>query len=219
MATSQHVNNSLEERALKGLLMDKGAGGTQVKIRNVLRKMQLVQQAMEDLVAKQKASREDAGSECIELYLATNLRSDDKELYDNVKQLPAGKLSLEHTKRPMVLEWRARRDFALKNGYGNTARIHAFNVEHEHYLAVWNCVNADTPDFYSVLAGYDILRVTLNNALKSLRKTALDLSGVIADTHYPEHVQRSAGKISERIFNTLPAHKELASTLIQLYGN
>jgi hypothetical protein len=218
MRTSQSVNNNIDVHPLKGLLMGKGAGSAQLKIRNVLRKMQLVQQAMEDLVDKQKASREAVGSECIELYLATNLRSDDTELYESVRHLPAAKLTYEHTKRPMALEWRARRSFAVAQGYTNTARIHAFNVEHDHYLAVYEFVNRETPDFYPVLAGYDILRVTLNNALKSLRKTAMDLSGVVADTHYPDNVQRMAGKISERIFNTLPAHQELAITLSQLYG-
>ncbi len=219
MASSQHVNNLVAADALKGLLMGKGAAGLSDKIRTVLRKMQLVQNAMKDLETQQRLSRETAGSECIELYLATNLRTKILNIeIDNVKQLPASELSFEHTKRPMVLEWRARRDFAVAHGYGNTARIHAFNPQHDHYSTVREYVNKQTPEYYEVLAGYDVVRVTLNNSVKSLRKTILDLNLVNEESRYPDDVAKEADKLSRRLFRALPDSQELTDVLNQLYS-
>ncbi|QEY15991.1 hypothetical protein D0C16_08385 [Cellvibrio sp. KY-GH-1] len=219
MASSQHVNTQSADRPLKGLLMGKGAAGLSDKIRTVLRKMQLVQQAMKDLETQQRLSRETAGSECIELYLATNLRTqllnDD---IDTVKHLSAAELSFEHTKRPMALEWRARREFALAYGYGNTARIHAFNPQHDHYCTVREYVSKQSPEYYEVLAGYDVVRVTLNNSVKSLRKTILDLNSVSEESRYPDDVAKEAEKLSRRLFKTLPGFQELTDVLNQLYA-
>lgn len=219
MASSQHVNIQSTDHPLKGLLMGKGEAGLSDKIRTVLRKMQVVQQAMKELETQQRLSRETAGSECIELYLATNLRTSIlHDSLDSVKQLTASELSFEHTKRPMVLEWRARRDFALAYGYGNTARIHAFNPTHAHYSTVREYVNKHTPDFYEVLAGYDVVRVTLNNSVKSLRKTILDLSMVSEESRYPDDVAKEAEKLSRRLFKALPQCQELTDVLNQLYS-
>lgn len=218
MGTHQMVNTEIAERSLKGLLMDKGAQGYEEKIHNVLRKMLMVQDAMEKLMMQQRASREAAGSECIELYLATSLRvSKGEEAAAGIRELPVSRLSYEHTKRPMVLEWRARREFALRHGHANTARISAFNPSHEHYRQVRNFVDRQTPQYYEVLAGYDVVRVTLNNTLKSLRKTILDLNNLVDETAYPDDVSKDAEKMSKRIFRQLPNSDELSTIFTQLY--
>lgn len=217
MTDSHFVNNDLVARPLKGLLMDKGGMGNELKIHNVLRKMQLIQEAMERLVSQQRASREAAQSECIELYLATNLRS-QSQLQDDfaiLKNLPTSNISYEHTRRPIGIEWRARRDFTLAYQYPNTARINAFNPNHKHYIHVREYVEKRTPSYYEVLAGYDAVRVTLNNSLKSLRKTILDLSN--DETRYPVDVVNHADKLSRRIFKQLPNSEALANVLHQLY--
>jgi len=224
MSYSQRKDNVSAVHTLKGLLMDKGAQGIHANIRTVLQRMLVVRNAMEDLMAKQRANREAVGSECIELYLAIQMRTKDEALQEVLDKLPADVLPKDakgnhYAGKHMMLEWRARQAFSREYGYGLSARVQAFRPGHKDRLKVFECISQNTPDFYSILAGYDVLRVTLNVAMKSLRKTLVDLSEVIQATHYPEDVQRDAKKFSHRLFTTLPQHQDLSQILEMLYSD
>ncbi len=219
MSYSQHKNKASAVHPLKGLLMDKGVEGLHANIRAVLQRMYQVSSAMEDLMVKQRANREAAGSHCIELYVAVQMRSRDEALQEVLDALPPGVLPPNYNGKHMMLEWRARHQFSAAYGYGLSARIQAFKPGHEHSTAVYEFVHARTPEFFPVLAGCDILRLTLNNAMKSLRKTLLDLAEASQITRYPDEYQRDARKFAERIFTTLPQPQELNLTLGRLYAD
>lgn len=215
-----NVTNAAEfmkvDGSLKGLLMDKGTEGLIEKIRVVLRKLQTIQEAMEELSNQQRISREAAGSECMDMYLAVNLR---KEVVkdESLKKISVGKLGLEHTRAPLILEWRARADFAQCYQLERSARVQPFNVDHAHYQAVMEYVNAKTPGYYATLEGYDAVRITLNNASKSLRKTAVDLSSTFQEVSYLRNNSKDAERFSKRIMKNISVSSQVSDVLQSLY--
>jgi len=67
MIDSQVTNMLLMDRSLKGLLMDKGGEGLEEKIQTLLRKIGLIQLAMESIVEQQRYSREQASCDCLDM--------------------------------------------------------------------------------------------------------------------------------------------------------
>lgn len=204
---------------LKGLLMDKGAEGLADKIQNLLHKLSIVHTAMDELVKQQRLTRDEVGSEALDLYLATNLC---KELVGDpaVKALSPGELTVDHTKGPLALEWRARLDFGNAIGSPRSARVYAFQKDHPHYDQLRAYVNEKTPSYYETLVGYDNVRVTLNSASRQLRKMILDLNSVYQDTGYIQAsaigTKASSGK-TRRILSGLQTGPELMTVLTGLY--
>lgn len=222
-STKQPINlvaESLEmERSLKGLLMDKGKAGLETKFRQLQRKMELIQQAMSELVEHQRFSRENAGCDCLDLYLVLNLKTGrDRLAVEKIKQLSSEEILLNHSRGAVSLEWRARKGFAFTYGYPNTARITAFNPKTYQYEQVREYVAKTSPDYYPVMAGYDAVKISLNYAMKIVRKSLLDLHGVMQETAYPEDIEREAEMMSRRIFKGLPESEKVAHVLNQLYG-
>jgi hypothetical protein len=181
--------------------------------------MVLVQAAMEALVEQQRCSRKSSGCDCLDLYLALNLKTGrDRLTAAKMKTASVFEIQLQHTKAPATLEWRARTAFAMMHAYPRSARIHAFDVAHIHAVQVREYVMTMNPDYYEILAGYDAVRISLNYAVRNLRKTMFDLTALLAETRYPEEVERRAENISRRIFKSLPESEAVASILNQLYG-
>jgi hypothetical protein len=219
VTTSNMTKVNMEARSLKGLLMDKGREGLNEKIHDFLRKFELIQGAMASLVEQQRYSREQSGCDCLDLYLALNLKTGHDRLEaERIKTLSVSEIQLHHTKAAASLEWRARKSFAVEFGHPTTARVHAFNPSHDHYGQVREYVMRIVPDYYEVLAGYDAVRVSLNHALKNLRKTIFELSALTEDTVYPTEIEREAENMSKRIFKGLPESEAVAKVLNQLYN-
>jgi len=217
--TSNVMKEPLTERSLKGLLMDKGHTGLAEKLQDSLRKFSLVQAAMESLVQQQRFSRENSGCDCLDLYLALNLKTGrDRLEAEKIKLLSVSEIQLHHTKSVPALEWRARKSFANAYGYATTYRIHAFNPTHEHYTEVREYVSNTAPEYYEALAGYDAVRVSLNYAIKNLRKTLFDLTTLQEETRYPVDIAHQAENMSRRIFKGLPESEQIAKVLNQLYS-
>lgn len=210
---------SFADRSLKGLLMDKGRAGLDKKRNEFLRRIILVQDAMESLVDQQRYSRENSGCDCLTLYFARNLKTGrDRVEAEKLKLLSASEVQLNHTKGAATLEWRACKTFASFHGYAYLARINAFNPQHNHYLQVREFVDTNYSNYYEVLAGYDAVRVSLNYAIKSLRKTMFDLNALWEETQYPDEVEHEATIMSRRIFKALPESESVSSVLNQLYS-
>ena len=216
MQATNMTNSYLAADPLKGLLMDKGASGLENKIRNLLHKLAIVHESMDDLVALQKMSREEASSDSIDLYLATNIRKDlvGSEL---IKSLKPKDMTVYHTKAPLVLEWRSRVEFGQKIGCARSARVYAFQKDHEHSLSLKKFVTAKSPGYYETLVGYDILRVTLNNASRQLRKLILDLTSVYEETGYIGSDVKAGETKSKRILKGLNTQHALMEVLNGLY--
>lgn len=217
--TSTFAKLPLMDRSLKGLLMDKGQEGLNEKLHDFLRRFVLVQDAMESLVEQQRFSRENTGCDCLDLYLALNLKTGrDRLEAEKIKTLSVSEIQLNHAKSAATLEWRARKSFAGAFGYATTSRVHAFNPSHNHYAQVREYVMKTSPKYYEVLAAYDAVKVSLNYAIKNLRKTILDLTAITEDTVYPSEIAREAENTSRRIFKGLPESEHVAAILNQLYG-
>lgn len=218
MNDSDVTNAVLADRSLKGLLMDKGGAGLDEKIQTLLRKIDLIQLAMESLVEQQRFSREQANCDCLDMYLALNLRAGlSKQEIELIRSNGVSAIQISQTRMAPVLEWRARKVFADEYGYASTRRIHAFNKTHPHHTEVREYVEKTCPGYYEKLAGYDAVRVTLNNSLKNIRRTVVDLTVLAEESGYPADVEREAGKISKRIFKSLPESEAIAQILNQLY--
>lgn len=218
MIDSQNTNLLMMDRSLKGLLMDKGGEGLEEKIQTLLRKIGLIQLAMESIVEQQRYSREQSNCDCLDMYLALNLRAGlGKQEAEYIKAQGVSVIQISQTRMAPVLEWRARKGFADEYGYASTRRIHAFNKMHPHYTQVREYVEKTCPGYYEKLAGYDAVRVTLNNSLKSIRKSVVDLTVLAEESGYPSDVVREAEKLSRRIFKSLPDSEAIAQVLNQLY--
>lgn len=214
MSASNFLNQPRMDDALKGLLMDKGAKGLKHKIQHILHKLSVVHTAMDDLVAQQKLSADTIKSDAVELYLATNLH---KEFVGITKYTPAGELTIEHSKAPLVLEWRGRQAFCASIGLARMARIYGFQVGHPHYDQLLDYVVTNTPEYYDVLVGFDAIRITLNSAAKILRRTALELVAAQTETTYIQENHRTADRRAQRILNALPNQDNLVDVLQGLY--
>lgn len=218
MQNSQVTNMLMTDRSLKGLLMDKGGAGLAEKIQILLRKIELIQLAMESIVEQQRYSREESNCDCLDMYLALNLRTGlGKQEAEQIKTQGVSAIQISQTRMAPVLEWRARKGFADEYGYASTRRVHAFNKTHSHYVQVREYVEKTSPGYYETLAGYDAVRVTLNYSLKNLRKSFLDLSVLAEESGYPSAIEREAEKLSRRIFKSLPDSEAIAQVLNQLY--
>ena len=206
------------DRSLKGLLMDKGRDGLEEKLHQFLQNIVLVQSAMESLVEQQRVSCEAAGCDALVMYLAMNYKTGRNQVTaQKIKALDMLAIQLHHTKGAAVLEWRAGKGFAQENGIAGMTRVHAFNTEHEHYQLVREYVNKTSPNYYEVIAGFDAIRVSLNHAIRNLRKTLFELNSLLEESRYPKEVFRGAEKMSRRIFKGLPQSERVARVLNQLY--
>jgi hypothetical protein len=218
--TSNLVKLNDADRSLKGLLMDKGREGLEDKLQQFLQKIILVQGMMESLVEQQRISADAAGCDCLVLYLATNYKTGrNSATSKKIKTLDVLDVQLHHTKGAAVLEWRAGKSFGLENGLaGMMSRVHAFNSEHEHYVWVREYVKKTSPNYYEVLVGFDVIKVSLNHAIRNLRRTLIELNALLDESRYPQEVFRGAEKMSRRIFKGLPDSERVAQVLNQLYA-
>lgn len=219
MGSSDIVNTEFMDRSLKGLLMDKGGRGLERKIRNLLQKIELIQTGMESLVEQQRLSREQSGCDCLDLYLALNLKPglSEAELLD-IKTYGARVVHFTQTRQPLTVEWRARNGFAREYGYAQSRRIHAFRVGSEHYPQVREYVTKRALGYYETLAGYDAVRITLNAALKSIRRDVVELTLLAQEIGYPDDIEREAESAAKKFFKRLPESEQIAQALNQLYG-
>lgn len=171
---SMNVNTSLVDDALKGLLRDKGILDAERDIRIVQRKILCIHNSMIQLVNDQRESARAAGCECMDLYLATNHKTDKLNVnYDGRAAIP--ELVIDELKSSFVIEWRAKNGFALTNKLGRTGRVYPFDAGHSTHKLIFDYVNKTSPSYYKVLAAYETARLTLNYALKAMRKIALDV--------------------------------------------
>jgi len=217
--TADTLAESFEmDRSLKGLLMDKGRDGLEEKLHQFLQSIVLVQGMMESLVEQQRVSCEAAGCDALVMYLAMNFKTGRNHLAaQKIKALDVLDIQLHHTKGAAVLEWRAVKSFAQENGLPGMTRIHAFNTEHEHFRMVREYVKRTSPNYYEVLAGFDVIRVSLNHAIRNLRRTLFELNTLLEESRYPNEIIRGAEKMSRRIFKGLPDSERVAQVLNQLY--
>ncbi len=215
-ASSNRSNSINVTRSLKGLLMDKGAGSCETKLRNTTNKMYSVQSAMVELVALQKSSRELNQCECMDLYLATNLR---REHAGRSRMVNPSKLTPFQTKAAPVIEWRTRPEFAREFGYPLTARLFPFKSNHPHHIQVRDFVDKTAPNYYQVLSAYETARLSLNCALKSLRKIALDIHSVGEESEGIDNVfTNDSLKTSQRIIEQVDVNSDIREILTGLYA-
>lgn len=205
------------DHSLKGLLMDKGGRGLELKIHTCLRNIELVQNAMETLVVQQRYSREESGCDCLDLYLARNLKIGGILDANAIREMSLRDIQLHYSKGAACLEWRARPSFAGIYGYRNTKRMYPFIRGNEHVAQVRKYVDRVSPRYYQVMAGYDAVKVSLNGSMRSLRKTLLDLHSISQETVYPRDIERDAENLSKRFFKQLPNSLAVAHVLNQLY--
>jgi hypothetical protein len=219
MGSSDIMNSKFMDRSLKGLLMDKGARGLERKIRNLLQEIELIQASMESLVEQQRLSREQSGCDCLDLYLALNLKPglSETELQD-IKTYGARAVHFTQTRQPLTVEWRARRGFASEYGYAQSRRIHPFRLGSDYYTQVREYVTQRALGYYETLAGYDAVRITLNAALKSIRRDAVELTLLAQEVAYPQDIEREAEKAAKKFFKRLPESEQIAKALNQRYG-
>ncbi len=203
----------LADDPLKGLLRDKAVLDIEKHIRIIQRKMFCVQEAMEKLVESQRASAKAAGSDCMDLYLNTNKASDAPS--DKM----ASELELADAKAGCVVEWRAKRSFAMRYELSPSCRLHPFDAEHKSHQLIFDYVNSTTPNYYKVLAAYETARLTLNHALKSLRKIALDMNKLKQESMgLPLGIfDKETAQLSRRIVRGLDDSEELTWILQGLY--
>lgn len=205
------------DHSLKGLLMDKGGDGLELKIRTILRNIELMQSAMEALVVQQRHSREVSGCDCMDLYLAKNLKTVGNVSADAIREMSLRDIQLYHLKGAASLEWRTRPLFSTVYGYRNTSRIYPFVRGSKQVEQVREFVDQFEPEYYRVLASYDAVKVTLNSAMRSLRKTLLDLHGLSMDVNYPSEIMRDVESLSKRFFKQLPDSSAIAQALNKLF--
>lgn len=198
---------------LKGLLRDKAVLDIEKHIRIIQRKMFCVQEAMEKLVEDQRASAKAAGSDCMDMYLNTNKASDAPA------KTIASELEFNDVKAGCVVEWRAKRSFALRYELSPSCRLHPFDAQHKSHQLIFDYVNSTTPSYYKVLAAYETARLTLNYALKTLRKIAWDMNKLKQEsTGLPLGIfDKETAQLSRRIVNGLDVTEELTWILQGLY--
>lgn len=215
---STHANTPLVDDALKGLLRDKGVADAERHIRIVQRKIICVQDAMALLVDDQRASAKAAGCDCMDLYLATDHRA-GKVSVDNRGREAIPELVIEELKSSFVLEWRAKSIFAMNNNLSRTGRLHPFDASHPTYKLVSDYVTKTSPSYYKVLAAYESARLTLNYALKALRKTAMDLHRIRVEAEgLPmELFTKDTAKLSRNLIGATDKSGELTWILQGLY--
>lgn len=207
----------MADDALKGLLRDKGAADAERHIQIIQRKMTRVQQAMVRLVDAQRASSKTAQCDCMDLYLATNKNTD--VLTVEKMDRSADQLIFEDVKAPCVLEWRAKNSFAQKHHLHSSCRLHPFDAQHRTHALVRDYIQQSSPGFYKVLAAYETARLTLNFSLKALRKIALDLHKLRADTEgLPLDIfDRETAHLSRKLLGDIDTSGELTWILQGLY--
>ena len=217
LTTSNDSNSVKADRSLKGLLMDKGVGSCESKLRNVANKMSSVQAAMVELVAMQKESRVLNQVECMDLYLATNLKPEHAK---RSRMINVVTLTTEQTKAAPLVEWRTRTEFAKAYSYSLSARLFPFKTDHVHYKQVREFVDARNPKYYKVLCAYETARLSLNCALKSLRKIALDIQTVSEESEgICESVfTNDTVKLSQRIMQQVDSSAAIPNILSGLYA-
>lgn len=206
-------NIEMVDDPLKGLLRDKGVLDIEKHIRIIQRKMFCVQDAMEKLVEHQRASAKAAGSDCMDLYLNTNKASDAPA------KTIASELQFNDIKAGCVIEWRAKHAFALRYELSPSCRLHPFDATHESHQLIYDYVQATTPSYYKVLAAYETSRLTLNYALKALRKIASDMHKIKQESQdLPYGIfDKETALLSRRIVNSLNVTEELTWILQGLY--
>lgn len=215
---STHVNTPMVDDALKGLLRDKGVTDAERHIRIVQRKIICVQDAMIRLVESQRASAKAAGCDCMDLYLATNHKT-DKISIDYRGREAITELVADELKSSYVLEWRAKSSFAKSKKLSATGRLHPFDASHPTHRLVADYVNSATPSYYRVLAAYESARLTLNYALKALRKIAMDLHRIRVDAEgLPVGLfTKETANLSRNFIGAIDSSGELAWILQGLY--
>lgn len=201
---------------LKGLLMDKGTAESARHIHNIQRKMTCVQEAMMRLVESQRASAKAAGCDCMDLYLATNKVNDNPRRETAIN---AGALLLEDMKAACVLEWRAKQMFARQFLLNPSSRLHPFDAEHETHPLIFNYLMQISPSYYKVLAAYETARLSLNFALKALRKIALDMQKLKSESEGLTHglFDKRTSRLSEKLIADIDSTGDLAWILQGLY--
>lgn len=215
---STHVNTSIVDDALKGLLRDKGVADAERHIRIIQRKIICVQNAMVRLVEDQRASASTAGCDCMDLYLAAEHRA-GKISVDKRSREAYAELAFAELKSSLVLEWRAKTNFAVSNNLPRTGRLHPFDANHPTYNLVSEYVSRVSPSYYKVLAAYESARLTLNYALKALRKAAMDLHRIRVEAEgLPvELFTKDTAKLSRNLIGATDKTGELSWILQGLY--
>ena len=210
-------NRRLADDPLKGLLRDKGAVDAERHIQIIQRKMTRVQQAMVRLVDAQRASAKTARCDCMDLYLATNKTAEIVQMDKTHKMAEA--LIFKDVKAPCVLEWRAKNSFAQKHHLHSSCRLHPFDAQHKTHVLVRDYVQQSSPGFYKVLAAYETARLTLNFSLKALRKIALDLHKLRAETEglAIDSFDKDTARLSRKLISDIDNSGELTWILQGLY--
>ena len=211
---SETVNRGEVDDPLKGLLRDKGEAAVERDIRIVQRKMTCVQEAMVKLVEEQRASAKAAGSECMDLYLATY------QIVDGTgPRTDKAGIVFDEMKMASALEWRARHVFARQFGMGKACRLHPFDAEHKTHQLVFDYVMKTSPNYYKVLAAHETARLTLNYALKALFKIALDIRKIQTEAaHLPRGMfDKATARLSGKLIAGVDKTGELEWILQGLY--
>jgi hypothetical protein len=215
---SSDANTTTVADPLKGLLRDKGVLDAERHIRIIQRKILCVQEAMARLVDDQRASTKAVGCDCMDLYLATDHRVNNIRV-DHRGREALSELVIEELKSSCVLEWRAKNSFASRHQLSRTGRLQPFDKSHPTHALVYAHVSQMSPGYYTILAAYETARLTLNHALKALRKMAMDLHRVRVEAEgLPiELFTKDTAKLSRQFIASMDKAGELTWILQGLY--